>query len=70
MENIDVSDELLTIAKNSGKELSLIAMGVPVVVKVNPRIKITTLDHSEPVFFNSFNSIDSLKKQSNYFLNT
>jgi hypothetical protein len=70
VEDNDVFDELLITAKNSDKELSLIAIGVPVVVKVNPRIKITTLDHSEPVFFNSFKSIDSLKNQSKYFLNT
>ena len=66
----DVFDELLMFAKSSLRELSLIAKEVPVVVKVNPRIKITTSHHSEPVFFNSFDSIDSLKKQSNYFLNT
>ena len=66
----DVFDELLIFSKNSLRELSLIAKKVPVVVKVNPRIKITTSHHSEPVFFNSFDSIDSLKKQSNYFLNT
>ena len=66
----DVFDELLIFSKNSLRELSLIAKEVPVVVKVNPRIKITTSHHSEPVFFNSFDSIDSLKKQSNFFLNT
>ena len=67
MEDNDVFDKLLIFAKCSLKELSLIAKEVPVVVKVNPRIKVTTSHHSEPVFFNSFDSMDSLKKQSNYF---
>ena len=67
MEDNDVFDELLIFAKSSLKELSLIAKEVPVVVKVNPRIKVTTSHHSEPVFFNSFDNMDSLKKQSNYF---
>ncbi len=62
----DVFDELLTISKNNRKELSLTAMELPFALIVNTRIKITTSEHSEPVFYNSFKSIYSLKMQSKW----